>query len=162
MFKKIFITIISIFVLLVVIGVGGFYFHSSHLNSKVAPTQQLIDQSNKNYSWKVKSIIFDNVDDDGNTKYLYFDVKDSKAIEFDEDFSFERKDVSLQEKNPNMAYSYNINSNNSISLKSKQGTIKINNLKYDKSATRITMKGNAQFNNYQSSKITLVLSKKLS
>ncbi|GAA6236686.1 hypothetical protein [Apilactobacillus micheneri] len=68
MSKKISITITSIIIIIVIL-LGWLYINtSSDKESSSSVTQQILNQSKDNYTWQVKSPLFDNTDDDGSTK----------------------------------------------------------------------------------------------
>ncbi|TPR25573.1 hypothetical protein DY120_02935 [Apilactobacillus micheneri] len=106
MSKKISITITSIIIIIVIL-LGWFYINtSSDKESSSSATQQILNKSKDNYTWQVKSPLFDNTDDDGNTKYLYFDTKNAKMVQLDDDSGFKADDISNMEKDNNVSYKY--------------------------------------------------------
>ncbi|TPR40637.1 hypothetical protein [Apilactobacillus micheneri] len=160
MSKKISITITSIIIIIVIL-LGWLYINtSSDKESSSSATQQILNQSKDNYTWQVKSSLFDNTDDDGSTKYLYFDTKNSKMVQLDDDSGFKANDISNIEKDNNISYKYIVKNDRKMILSSNEGNIIITNLRNANDKKALIFNGNAQFNK-QVSRITLTLGKKL-
>ncbi|WP_157945001.1 hypothetical protein [Apilactobacillus quenuiae] len=117
---------------------------SNSQGSNIATNQQLINQSNNNYTWKVKSTAFKNSDNDGGKKHLYFDTKNNKLIEIDADYGFKKQDVLSLSSDKSMASNYKLDGKHKINITTNEGEMIFENLSKSKKSS-----------------LTLILGKKL-